>query len=38
MNELEHLSLWYGGVSFVYMPRRNIAGLSGRISTKSLRD
>jgi hypothetical protein len=30
MSIVEHVSLWYGGVSFGHMPRSDIVGSSGR--------
>jgi hypothetical protein len=30
MNMVEHMSLWYGGASFGYMPKSGIVGSSGR--------
>jgi hypothetical protein len=32
------MSLWYGGVSFGYMPRSGIAGSSGRTISNFLRN
>jgi hypothetical protein len=38
MNIVEHMSLWYGGTSFEYMPRSSIAGFSDRIISNFLRN
>jgi hypothetical protein len=38
MNIVEHVSLLYGGTSFVYMPRSGIAGSSGRTMSNFLRN
>ena len=38
MNIVEHVSLWYGGASFGYMPRSGITGSSGRTIPNFLRN
>jgi hypothetical protein len=38
MNMMEHVSLWYGRVSFGYVPKSGITGYSGRIISKFLRN
>jgi hypothetical protein len=37
MNIVEHMSLWYGGESFGYMPKSVIAGFSDRTISNFLR-
>jgi hypothetical protein len=38
VNMLEHMSSWYGGVSFGYMPSIGIAGSSGRTISNFLKN
>jgi hypothetical protein len=38
MNIVKHVSLWYGGVSFDYMPKSGIAESSGRTISNFLRN
>jgi hypothetical protein len=38
MNIVEHVSFLHGGASSGYMPRRGIAGSSGSIMSKFLRN
>ena len=38
MNIVEHMSMWYGGTSFGYMPRSGIAGCLGRTISNFLRN
>ena len=38
MNMIEHISLWYGGAYFGYMPKRGIAESSGRQISNFLRN
>jgi hypothetical protein len=38
MNTVEHMSLWYGGASFGYMPRSRVAGSWGRTISEKPQD
>ena len=38
MNIVEHVSLWYGGASFEYMPRSGIAESLGRTISNFLKN
>jgi hypothetical protein len=38
MNIVEQVSLWFGGASYGYMPRSDIARSSGRITSNFLRN
>jgi hypothetical protein len=38
MNIVEHMALWYGGVSFGHIPKNGIAGCSSRSISNVLRN
>ena len=38
MNIVDHVPLWHGGASFVYMPKSVLAGSSGRSIPNFLRN
>jgi hypothetical protein len=38
MNIVEHVSLWFGGATFGYMPRSSIAGTSGKTISNFLKN